>query len=117
MVPASKRLQRSVSTRQDSHDGVFFPKIDVPLGMMLVLIPDMFTPFMTFPPIISQLYLDVRPESEVWICDKLKATDRFGAIIAETDFSLFCAISAPDAGKAEFRTMCDWGNWVCSVYI
>ncbi|KAH6712403.1 pentalenene synthase [Leptodontidium sp. MPI-SDFR-AT-0119] len=112
MAPTSKKLARPVVARQDSHNGIFFPKIDVPHGKMLVIIPDMFTSFMALPPTINQFYLDVRAESEVWICDKLKASERLGAIIAKTDFSLFCAISAPDADKAELRTMCDWGNWV-----
>ncbi|PVH78127.1 pentalenene synthase [Cadophora sp. DSE1049] len=79
---------------------------------MLVIIPDMFTSFMALPPTINKFYLEVRAESEVWICDKMNASEKLGAIIAKTDFSLFCAISAPDADKAELRTMCDWGNWV-----
>lgn len=30
------------------------------------------------------------------------------------DFSYFVSVSAPEAGLEELRTMCDWGNWVCS---
>jgi len=36
---------------------------------MLVIIPDMFTSFMALPPTINKFYLEVRAESEVWICE------------------------------------------------
>jgi hypothetical protein len=32
--------------------------------------------------------------------------------ITKCNFSFFCAVAAPHADAARFRTMCDWGNWV-----
>lgn len=65
----NKKLQRPTLARKESHNGVFFPKIAVPEGKMLVIIPDMFTSFMALPPTINKFYLEVRAESEVWICE------------------------------------------------
>ena len=65
----SKQLQRPTLARKESHNGVFFPKIEVSEGKMLVIIPDMFTSFMALPPTINKFYLEVRAESEVWICE------------------------------------------------
>ncbi|KAJ8120501.1 hypothetical protein ONZ43_g2806 [Nemania bipapillata] len=33
-------------------------------------------------------------------------------IINKCDFSYFIAITAPEAAPREYRTLCDWGNWV-----
>ncbi len=38
--------------------------------------------------------------------------ERMSTLIRKCDFSYFIAIAAPDAGLPEFRTLCDWGNWV-----
>jgi hypothetical protein len=35
--------------------------------------------------------------------------------LQKLDFSYFCAIMAPNAPRKEYRTICDWGNWVRSV--
>lgn len=35
--------------------------------------------------------------------------------INKCDFSYFCAIAAPEAPPERFRTLCDWGNWVCTT--
>lgn len=35
--------------------------------------------------------------------------------INKCDFSYFCAIAAPEAPPDKFRTLCDWGNWVCAI--
>lgn len=43
--------------------------------------------------------------------------ERAQRILFKTDFSYFCSICAPYAGAEELRTVCDWGNWVCPVYI
>ena len=32
--------------------------------------------------------------------------------LQKLDFSYFCAIMAPFASREEYRTLCDWGNWV-----
>lgn len=52
--------------KSDSN-GTFFPKIDVPRGKMLIILPDMFTSCMSLPPIINPHYLEVKAESETWI--------------------------------------------------
>lgn len=33
-------------------------------------------------------------------------------VIRKCDFAYFAAIMAPFAKEHEFRTICDWGNWV-----
>ena len=37
--------------------------------------------------------------------------------LQKLDFSYFCAIMAPNAPRKEYRTICDWGNWVRSVIV
>ena len=55
----------------------------------------------------------------VWRCkvlaknhSKCNFDERMRKRISKTDFSFFCAVSAPEAGLEELRTLCDWGNWV-----
>ena len=35
-------------------------------------------------------------------------------MLIKADFALFAAWWTADAGKSEFRTICDWCNWVIS---
>lgn len=35
--------------------------------------------------------------------------------LQKLDFSYFCAIMAPNAPRDEYRTICDWGNWVSAL--
>lgn len=43
--------------------------------------------------------------------------ERAKRMVTKTDFSYFCAITAPEAASEELRTVCDWGNWVGSLPI
>jgi hypothetical protein len=101
-----------------------------------VHLPKMFTLFLSGNPPVNRYYAEVRAESERWlaryvvhstrqvaclldIVGRLRRyrtcnfDDRAARRLAKTDFSYFCSISAPRAGREEFRTVCDWGNWVC----
>ena len=46
-------------------------------------------------------------------CSMCNFDERMRRKVRGLDFSFFMAISAPEAGEAELRTLCDWGNWVC----
>ncbi|KAL4930741.1 uncharacterized protein BDV17DRAFT_289586 [Aspergillus undulatus] len=38
--------------------------------------------------------------------------ERARTSLEKTDFSYFCSVAAPKAGREELRTICDWTNWV-----
>lgn len=46
------------------------------------------------------------------VCSKCNFDDRMNVKVAETDFSYFSAVAAPDADAEGLRILCDWGNWV-----
>ena len=50
-------------------------------------------------------------------CSKCNFDERMRRKIIAIDFSFFLAISAPEAGEAELRTICDWGNWVLACFV
>ncbi|KAL3452901.1 terpene synthase metal binding domain protein [Aspergillus insuetus] len=77
-----------------------------------VHLPQMFTLFLSGHPPVSPHYAEVRAESERWLARACKFDDRAARRLVKTDFSYFCSISAPRAGREELRTVCDWGNWV-----
>ncbi|KAL3482851.1 terpene synthase metal binding domain protein [Aspergillus germanicus] len=77
-----------------------------------VYLPQMFTLFLSGDPPVNPHYTEVRAESERWLARTCNFDDRAARRLAKTDFSYFCSISAPRAGREELRTVCDWGNWV-----
>ncbi|KAL2813229.1 terpene synthase metal binding domain protein [Aspergillus granulosus] len=77
-----------------------------------VRLPQMFTLFLSGNPPVNPHYAEVRAESERWLATKCAFTDRATQRLSKTDFSYFCSITAPRAGREELRTVCDWGNWV-----
>ncbi|KAI1120988.1 isoprenoid synthase domain-containing protein [Nemania abortiva] len=77
-----------------------------------VRIPDMFVSFLAEPPRFNPNYSQVKAKSEAWISDFCSLDERTSAIISKCDFSYFIAIAAPEAALPEYRTLCDWGNWV-----
>ncbi|KAI1428994.1 isoprenoid synthase domain-containing protein [Xylaria sp. FL1777] len=99
---------------------------------VMVRIPDMFVSFLAEPPRFNPNYSQVKARSEAWISKyalfpfipMLSPTshtqmgrfcsfdERMSMLISKCDFSYFIAIAAPEAGILEFRTLCDWGNWV-----
>ncbi|CZR54145.1 related to pentalenene synthase [Phialocephala subalpina] len=80
--------------------------------MVTVMIPDMFSSFLSVPPRVNPLYAEVKRESETWISEKLSMDPKMCRKIQKLDFAWFCSIAAPDAAKEDLRTLCDWGNWV-----
>ena len=50
--------------------------------------------------------------SRLMVCSKCNFDDRMNVKVAETDFSYFSAVAAPDADAEGLRILCDWGNWV-----
>jgi hypothetical protein len=105
-------------------------------GYTTVHLPQMFTLFLSGDPPVNPHYAEVRAESERWLARyaphpkpylvlwnmirqlrryrACKFDDRAARRLVKTDFSYFCSISAPRAGREELRTVCDWGNWVCT---
>ncbi|GAW13611.1 hypothetical protein ANO14919_029980 [Xylariales sp. No.14919] len=82
------------------------------LERVTVRIPDMFVSFLADPPRSNPNYNQVKAKSETWISDFCSFDQRMSALISKCDFSYFLAIAAPEAGPQEYRTLCDWGNWV-----
>ncbi|KAI1277872.1 isoprenoid synthase domain-containing protein [Xylaria sp. FL0933] len=79
---------------------------------VVVQIPDLFVSFLAEPPRFNPNYHHVKAESEVWISEFCSFGRKISTAINKCGFSYFMAIAAPDAGPQEFRTLCDWGNWV-----
>ncbi|KAI0458942.1 isoprenoid synthase domain-containing protein [Xylaria acuta] len=79
---------------------------------VVVRIPDMFVSFLAEPPRFNPNYSQVKAKSEAWISDFCAFDTRMSSIINKCDFSYFIAIAAPEASLPEYRTLCDWGNWV-----
>ncbi|KAI0545439.1 isoprenoid synthase domain-containing protein [Xylaria curta] len=79
---------------------------------VVVRIPDMFVSFLAEPPRFNPNYGQVKAKSEAWISDFCAFDKRMSSIINKCDFSYFIAIAAPEASLPQYRTLCDWGNWV-----
>ncbi|KAI0432415.1 isoprenoid synthase domain-containing protein [Xylaria sp. FL1042] len=79
---------------------------------VIVQIPDLFVSFLAEPPRFNPNYHLVKAESEAWISEFCSFDKKMSTAISKCDFSYFMAIAAPNAGLQEFRTLCDWGNWV-----
>ncbi|KAI1827715.1 isoprenoid synthase domain-containing protein [Xylaria intraflava] len=77
-----------------------------------VQIPDMFVSFLAEPPRVNPNYSTVKVESEAWISKFCSFDKRMSHRVNKCDFSYFIAVMAPEAPPVEFRTLCDWGNWV-----
>ncbi|KAL3464020.1 terpene synthase metal binding domain protein [Aspergillus heterothallicus] len=77
-----------------------------------VHLPQMFTLFLSGEPPVNPHYAEIRAESEKWLAEKCAFAERATRRLSKTDFSYFCSVSAPRAGREELRTVCDWGNWV-----
>ncbi|KAK5999191.1 (+)-eremophilene synthase [Cladobotryum mycophilum] len=77
-----------------------------------VLLPDMFQSFLKQAPAVNPHYQSVKVESEDWLNSFCSFGPKMRMKINKCDFSYFCAIAAPHAPPTEFRTLCDWGNWV-----
>ncbi|KAL1639726.1 hypothetical protein SLS58_007624 [Diplodia intermedia] len=80
----------------------------------MATLPDLFVLFIAPEPKMNPHYEEVKRESEEWMRQNLwknmpehEIKKRCGA-----DFCFFSAIMCPDAGKEEFRTLCDWIYWV-----
>ncbi|PTB36255.1 hypothetical protein M441DRAFT_151771 [Trichoderma asperellum CBS 433.97] len=77
-----------------------------------VLLPDMFKAFLKQEPLVNPHYERVKLESEEWLSEFCSFGPRMRKKVNNCDFSYFCAIAAPFAPRSQFRTICDWGNWV-----
>jgi len=82
------------------------------MSHVTITLPNLFSSFLSTPPVTNPHYSVVKAESEAWIKEFCQLNDRMGAVISRCDFAYFMAIAAPKAGPKEFRTLCDWGNWV-----
>ncbi|KAI0538595.1 isoprenoid synthase domain-containing protein [Xylaria digitata] len=82
------------------------------LERVTVRIPDMFVSFLAEPPRFNPNYKQVKAKSDACISDFCSFDERMSSLIRKCDFSYFFAIAAPEAEIPEYRTLCDWGNWV-----
>ncbi|KAI1112886.1 isoprenoid synthase domain-containing protein [Nemania sp. NC0429] len=78
----------------------------------LITILVVFVSFLADPPRFNPNYRQVKAKSEAWITEFCSLDQKMSARISRCNFSYFIAIAAPEAAPAEYRTLCDWGNWV-----
>jgi hypothetical protein len=100
-----------------------------PCQLVTVLLPDMFSSFLSIPPTVNPLYEEVKAESEIWFSElvsssvvqsfprltksrQLSEAPKMCKKIMKLDFAWFCSVTAPNANKDDLRVLCDWGNWV-----
>lgn len=111
----------------------------------LVYLPDLFVSFCSRAPKINPYHAEVKAESDAWFAKSVTSiatpvyllldfeeivaqTDQFSSLysmstekelskLTKADFALFAAWWTGDAGKSEFRTICDWCNWVSSFIL
>jgi hypothetical protein len=80
--------------------------------LITVTIPNMYQSFVASVPAHCPQYGAVRSQSETFIAMYCDFSPKMKQKITKCNFSYFCAVAAPHADAARFRTMCDWGNWV-----
>ncbi|CEL04721.1 hypothetical protein ASPCAL05846 [Aspergillus calidoustus] len=102
-IPGTVQEQSSENEKKEEEDDGLYTTVHL---------PKMFALFLSGNPPVNPYYAEVRAESERWLARTCNFDDRAARRLAKTDFSYFCSISAPRAGREEFRTVCDWGNWV-----
>ncbi|KAL2844769.1 terpene synthase metal binding domain protein [Aspergillus pseudoustus] len=103
MLSAPSRAQEREKTHENEEEQGDYTTVHL---------PQMFTLFLSGDPPVNPQYAETRAESERWIAQKCAFNDRATRRLSKTDFSYFCSITAPRAGRGELRTVCDWGNWV-----
>ncbi|KFH47455.1 Presilphiperfolan-8-beta-ol synthase-like protein [Hapsidospora chrysogenum ATCC 11550] len=84
----------------------------IPAGKVAVKLPNLFQGFLKQTPPLNPYYEEVRSESERWLTRFCSLSPQMQMKLQKLDFSYFCAIMAPNAPRKEYRTICDWGNWV-----
>ncbi|KAG6993738.1 hypothetical protein G7Y79_00051g086580 [Physcia stellaris] len=77
-----------------------------------LLLPDLFISFMAPEPRLNPRYEEVKQVSESWIAELCHYDEKSYKKHVAADFPYMVAISARDAEPEEFRTICDWMNWV-----
>nr|QDO73502.1 PeniA [Penicillium griseofulvum] len=78
-----------------------------------VYLPDLFVSFCSRAPKTNPYYAEVKAESDAWFAKLYSlSTEKELSRLTKADFALFAAWWTADAGKSEFRTICDWCNWV-----
>ncbi|MCJ1269147.1 hypothetical protein MMC22_009036 [Lobaria immixta] len=77
-----------------------------------VVLPDLFVSFLSRKPQLNPYYENIREESEAWVSKNCQLSPKESRRISKANFSYFIAIMAREAGPDEYRTICDWGNWV-----
>ncbi|KAJ0420838.1 pentalenene synthase [Aspergillus carlsbadensis] len=78
-----------------------------------VYLPDLFISFCSRAPKLNAYYAEVKADSDDWfakLCDMRSKKEL--SKLHKADFALFAAWWTGDADKSEFRTICDWCNWV-----
>ncbi|KAL2856286.1 terpene synthase metal binding domain protein [Aspergillus pseudodeflectus] len=102
-IPGTVQEQSSENEEKEEEDDGLYTTVHL---------PKMFTLFLSGNPPVNPYYAEVRAESERWLARACNFDHRAARRLAKTDFSYFCSISAPRAGREELKTVCDWGNWV-----
>ncbi|KAJ5520999.1 Terpene synthase metal binding domain protein [Penicillium fimorum] len=92
--------------------GYLKEKKHAPVPLTTLLIPDLFVSFCSSAPVLNPFYAKVKAESDAWFAQLYQATDEERAKLDKADFALFAAWWTQHAGEPEFRTICDWCNWV-----
>lgn len=105
-----------------------------PCQLVTILLPDMFSSFLSIPPTVNPFYEEVKSESENWFSEsvssstvhyfprltkvrQLSEAPKMCKKIVKLDFAWFCSVAAPDANREDLRTLCDWGNWVSLSFV
>ncbi|GIZ48664.1 hypothetical protein CKM354_001171500 [Cercospora kikuchii] len=77
-----------------------------------IKLPELFVGFLADEPDLHPRFEEICRESDEAVCRACKYDSRVCKIVQRGDFCRFVAIAAPHASETQFRTYCDWVNWV-----
>ncbi|KAM3414341.1 hypothetical protein BST61_g10988 [Cercospora zeina] len=77
-----------------------------------VQLPNLFVDFLAAEPRLHPQFAEICRQSDEALCKSCKYDPRVCKIVQRGDFCRFVAIAAPHAHEFQFRTYCDWVNWV-----
>ncbi|KAF2211343.1 hypothetical protein CERZMDRAFT_43531 [Cercospora zeae-maydis SCOH1-5] len=77
-----------------------------------VQLPNLFVDFLAEEPLLHPQFAEICRQSDEAICRACEYDPRVCKVVQRGKFCRFVAIAAPHAREFQFRTYCDWVNWV-----
>ncbi|KAL6918330.1 hypothetical protein ACHAPO_009986 [Fusarium lateritium] len=79
--------------------------------MEVLILPDLFSSFMSVPARENPNYASVKIDADAWICSVINADADWTNKNKRVDFTYLANIWAPDCSAFALRTSADWNSW------